>query len=357
MRDDPAEHYATLGVDPEASAEAVTAAFRAAARRFHPDVPGTGDVDAFIRARRAYDVLGDAARRGAYDESARVVQPRPAPQARETVSAAWGWPSGLSLGLCVGCAGFAVFALAIGLDHLDPTPPSPSLAIPGKPAGLDPPLQPMPPAPVEGIASGYVLPTGGPVTLWRLGPDGNRYLPVGELGAFTAVSIRGVVRQHGMVEVGASDGIAGFVYANRLAPGDAAAAERARCIYGAGAPPANNEILARQGGVGPLHIMVENRRDQPAVVKFRNEVGVAVASVFAAPRRAISIDWLPPGEYRPEFAFGELWSRACRRFIAGMWAQRFAAFHTLDGTSAPATQYAIPPADAVDEPDDEFNRD
>src|SRR5215467_3603566 len=66
MRDDPAGHYAALGVDQAATPEAIVAAFRRKARLLHPDVPGTGDAAAFIRVKEAYEVLGDATRRMAY---------------------------------------------------------------------------------------------------------------------------------------------------------------------------------------------------------------------------------------------------------------------------------------------------
>lgn len=64
--------YAVLGVLPDAEAVVITAAFRALASKYHPD-RWTGD-PAVAHARmsqvnRAYEVLGDAARRAAYDAS------------------------------------------------------------------------------------------------------------------------------------------------------------------------------------------------------------------------------------------------------------------------------------------------
>jgi hypothetical protein len=278
---------------------------------------------------------------------------------RDTVVAAWRRPTGLSLGLFAGCAGFALLALAIGFAGLGPSGSRAPVTIPAGAPGTVAPLPPLrpPPVPVEGIASGYILPAGGAATLWRPAPAVDRYVPAGQLAAFTPVAIRRVDAQHGMVEVAASDGSGGFVYASRLAPGDAAAAERARCIYEAGAPPANGEILSRHGSPGALRVEVENHRDQPAVVKLRDQAGSATASVFVAPRAVAEIDRLPPGVYRPEFAYGELWSHACHRFVAGMRAERFVAFHLLDGSPAAQTRYTIPPSDGIDEPDDEFNRD
>jgi len=67
-------HYETLGVSREASPEVIKAAYRALARRLHPDRTG-GDPKKEERLRRvnaAYEVLGDAGRRAAYDERLRL---------------------------------------------------------------------------------------------------------------------------------------------------------------------------------------------------------------------------------------------------------------------------------------------
>ena len=53
----------------------ITAAFRRKARVLHPDVPGTGNAEAFMSVKEAYDVLGDAGRRAAYDRSAQRLPP------------------------------------------------------------------------------------------------------------------------------------------------------------------------------------------------------------------------------------------------------------------------------------------
>ncbi len=380
MRHDPAGHYAALGVDRHASVAAINTAFRAAARRFHPDVPGTGDARAFIRAKDAYDVISDPRRRAAYDRLGQplardaielVVPAAPVetvPSAAEAMAEGWRRSSPVTLGLGAGFAGLAVVALAIGLSRL----PLSRLAVSGVPPTTEmvrspaalPTVTPMPaprdpappPLPIGRLASGYVLPAGGPATLWHRRPASvSGFVPVGELAAFTAVAIRQADRQHGMVEIGLADGASAFIDADRLAPGDAAAAERARCIYDAGVPPANNQVLGRRGG-GPARVEVENRRDQPAVVKLRDVAGSAAAAVFVAPRQSVRVDDLPAGVYRLEFAFGELWSHACHRFVAGMRAQRFTTFIRLDPTLQGETRTAIPPEAAIDEPDHEFNR-
>ncbi len=394
MRDDPAGHYATLGLDPDASGEAITAAFRAAARRLHPDVPETGNAAAFMRVREAYDVLADPDRRAAYDRASRAATDTASetgaepgseagtdgdddplmPEAAEVEIPAVPWPrpTGLSVGLWAGGAAVALAALAIGVGGLGrfrpaPAPtigrestslatvtPPPSTPATPPPAAAQPAVAP-PTAPAGNAASGYILPAGGPATLWRHNPSDNRYLPAGQLGAFTPLATGHLPAEGGMVAVRAPDGHEGFVYADRLAPGNATAAERARCIYDAGTPPGNNEILTRRGS-GTATVQVQNLRDQPAVLKLRDAAGVMAASVFIAPRGTIALDHLPAGEYRPEFAFGELWSHGCGRFMAGMRPQRFAGFDRLDATATAQTRYTLPPDDAVDETDDEFNR-
>src|SRR3954451_11469317 len=76
---DPQGYYARLGLDAEATQEAITNAFRQRALRLHPDVPGTGDEAAFLALRAAYDVLSNPERRLAYDHAAHTPAPEPPP--------------------------------------------------------------------------------------------------------------------------------------------------------------------------------------------------------------------------------------------------------------------------------------
>jgi hypothetical protein len=74
-----ADHYAVLGVAPDASLAQIKKAYRARARRDHPD-RNPGDIDAearFKAASAAYAVLSDAERRGQYDRTLRPPPPRP----------------------------------------------------------------------------------------------------------------------------------------------------------------------------------------------------------------------------------------------------------------------------------------
>lgn len=71
-----ASHYELLGVAPGASAEEVRRAYRAQARRFHPDLQPAGNAPALAAAQRqmavlaeAYAVLANPEARQAYDRS------------------------------------------------------------------------------------------------------------------------------------------------------------------------------------------------------------------------------------------------------------------------------------------------
>ena len=71
MRDGPlqfTDHYGVLGVGKDASLEEIRAAWRAAARSWHPDVNKSPQApDVMRRVNRAWEVLGDPKRRAEYD--------------------------------------------------------------------------------------------------------------------------------------------------------------------------------------------------------------------------------------------------------------------------------------------------
>ena len=64
------DHYATLGIDPTADQEVITAAYRALAKKYHPDTGaprGTASAERFAEIQQAYEVLGSAESRRQYD--------------------------------------------------------------------------------------------------------------------------------------------------------------------------------------------------------------------------------------------------------------------------------------------------
>ena len=63
--------YDVLGVAPDATAEEIKAAHRAAVKRAHPDTD-TGSVEAFQAVDAAYKVLSDEQSRAFYDQTGRV---------------------------------------------------------------------------------------------------------------------------------------------------------------------------------------------------------------------------------------------------------------------------------------------
>ncbi len=61
-------HYEVLGVGSAATPDEVRAAYRRAARDAHPDRHGAGSAERMARVNEAWRVLGDPARRRAYDD-------------------------------------------------------------------------------------------------------------------------------------------------------------------------------------------------------------------------------------------------------------------------------------------------
>jgi curved DNA-binding protein CbpA len=69
--------YVVLGVAEDADEETIRSAFRALARRYHPDVGAGSSSLEFQRAREAYETLVDPERRRRYDRQLRAVRVRP----------------------------------------------------------------------------------------------------------------------------------------------------------------------------------------------------------------------------------------------------------------------------------------
>ena len=66
---DPKGYYRALGLAPNASQAQIDHAYREWAKRYHPDVKGSGNPAEFIRIKEAHDILSDPMRRAQYDRS------------------------------------------------------------------------------------------------------------------------------------------------------------------------------------------------------------------------------------------------------------------------------------------------
>jgi hypothetical protein len=359
MTNDPAGLYARLGVDPSASAEAIHAAFRRKARVLHPDIPQTGNAEAFVQVKEAYDVLSDALRRGAYDRSARrAIAPAPVAPVVEQPAIPWPKFSDLPFGLWVGIGGLLLFALAMAAFQFGHPGPNATVSDVRPFAPTVPPIAAAPASvPPTGDASHYVLPGAGLALLWRRDDAHDAVVPAGRIADFTPVQALRVPAPGGVVAVRLADGGTGFIDADRLAPGDRLTAHRAYCAYNAGAPPNNGEVLSRTGD-GNARLTIENHGAEPAVVKLRDASGRSVVSVYLTAGASTVVTSLPDQTYRPDFAFGELWSRACDSFTAGMRAQRFTGYGSVAGLSPLAIPPSLSVAPApVDIPDQAFQQD
>ena len=73
------DYYLVLGIAEDADAETVRSAFRALARRFHPDVGAGSSQVEFQRAREAYETLINRERRRQYDRQLRASRAQPVP--------------------------------------------------------------------------------------------------------------------------------------------------------------------------------------------------------------------------------------------------------------------------------------
>jgi molecular chaperone DnaJ len=68
--------YVVLGIAEDADSDAIRSAFRALARRYHPDAGAGSSTAEFRRALEAYETLSDPSRRRLYDRHLRGSRPR-----------------------------------------------------------------------------------------------------------------------------------------------------------------------------------------------------------------------------------------------------------------------------------------
>ena len=377
---DPEGHYARLGVEPRSRPEAITAAYRRKARLVHPDVPGTGDASAFVELKQAYDVLIHTGRRAAYDRSARqevpqaqapmqsqdqepgeiglkpfptiATPPTRHPRLRDLPIAVW---VGMAAVLIVGVVEVDLHLTSAPTQEKRETIPATAPNVPPL-AANDPGPALYGPVPVHlaGTANYYIVPTASAALLWRVDEARHTLVPWGQLPAFSSVQALRLLKPSGMVEIKVTDSANGYVEAGRLTPGDTAAAARAWCTYNAGPTPENGEVLSHTA-MGHAALSVANRTGQLAVVKIRSAAGAVVASVFLDSGGETTMDGLPDDPVQLDFATGEVWSRACHSFAAGMRAQRLPGLVSI-GSDMQLTIPPDPRVNAVDLSDQAFEQ-
>jgi len=71
------DYYEVLQISPRAEAETIRRVYRIMASRFHPDNKETGDMNKFLKLKKAFEVLSDPEQRAAYDASHKSQQEAP----------------------------------------------------------------------------------------------------------------------------------------------------------------------------------------------------------------------------------------------------------------------------------------
>ncbi len=66
---DKTNHYKTLGLPPDAGETEIRAAYRALAKKYHPDAGESSSVEKFRAVQDAYDLLSDTEKRREYDQA------------------------------------------------------------------------------------------------------------------------------------------------------------------------------------------------------------------------------------------------------------------------------------------------
>lgn len=61
------DYYELMQISPNAEMETIQRVYRMLASRYHPDNPGSGDMERFLRMKQAYEVLSNTERRAEYD--------------------------------------------------------------------------------------------------------------------------------------------------------------------------------------------------------------------------------------------------------------------------------------------------
>ena len=91
------DYYAVLGIIKDADPEVIKAAYRALAKKHHPDTSG-GSAERFLQIRRAWEVLSNPDLRRAFDHTVSTgAAQKPSPE-KQKPSPVFIWRMGLTVG-------------------------------------------------------------------------------------------------------------------------------------------------------------------------------------------------------------------------------------------------------------------
>ena len=210
---DPEGYYARLGIEPSAPPEEVVAAYRRKARTLHPDVPGTGNTDAFVAVKQAYDVLGNVQARSEYDRMARraaleALEPGEIPPVQRAPMAAAPWrnprPDDIPVVVWVVLGSILVVGVFEVIRHLlllPPLPPRPEMranapiVAPASPEAQRLAAYGPTPLRLAGTPNFYVVPAAGSTMIWRYEESRKAFVAAGQLPPFSSVQAVRLLRR------------------------------------------------------------------------------------------------------------------------------------------------------------------
>lgn len=141
------------------------------------------------------------------------------------------------------------------------------------------------------------------------------------LERFTTVAVISHTEDRLWAKIVTPKGIAGYVETKYLFAGDGATSRIRWCADHIAPPPANGAVL-QQLAKGDNQIHIVNVVGSDAIVKIKNDLGHAVATVFIAANNSARIDSLPDGPLQIYYAIGQDYSDVCRLYMERMEVYR-----------------------------------
>lgn len=142
---------------------------------------------------------------------------------------------------------------------------------------------------------------------------------LGQLRKYATVQVHTSGSESGWAEITYKD-VTAYVAAEYLAEGDGWTAENADCFLAGTTRPYSGEILESSGARGEHVLTIHASASSDAIVKLKAPNGATVLSLYVRAGETASLDKVPDGQYRFEFATGESYGPFCGHFTVGMQA-------------------------------------